>query len=74
MLNVDMVRAHTPTTTTSYLSSVSSPRSNFGDNRGSGGANRGRTLRSRDEDECSVKTGIFFFSPFTTGMVEEASD
>lgn len=54
-------RAHTPTTTTSYFSSSLSSRLNGGASRGSGGANDGRTLKSRDEEECSVKTGIAFW-------------
>jgi hypothetical protein len=44
--------------TTSYFSSVPLD-SNLGVSRGTGGANDGRTRRSRDEVEYSVKTGIF---------------
>jgi hypothetical protein len=44
--------------TTSYFSSVSSD-SKVGVRRGKGGAKEGRTRRSREDVEYSVKTGIF---------------
>jgi hypothetical protein len=48
----------TPAITTSYFSSAPEG-SNFGVSRGRGGAKERATRRSRDEVECSVKTGIF---------------
>jgi hypothetical protein len=48
----------TPAITTSYFSSAPEG-SNFGVRRGRGGAKERATRRSRDEVECSVKTGIF---------------
>jgi hypothetical protein len=47
--------------TTSYFSSTPAG-SNFGLKRGTGGGNEGRTRKSREEVENSVKTGIFFSS------------
>jgi hypothetical protein len=47
----------TPEMTTSYFSSVPFG-SNFGVRRGTGGANDGRTRKSREEVEYSVKTGM----------------
>ena len=47
----------TPAITTSYFSSEPFG-SNLGLRRGTGGANEGRTRKSRDEVEYSVKTGI----------------
>jgi len=44
--------------TTSYLSPKLPSGENGGVNRGSGGAKDGRTRRSREEEEYSVKTGI----------------
>ena len=48
----------TPAITTSYFSSPAFD-SKVGLKRGTGGANNGRTRRSREEVENSVKTGIF---------------
>lgn len=47
----------TPAMTTSYFSS-DPVGSNFGLRRGTGGAKEGRTRRSREDMEYSVKTGI----------------
>jgi hypothetical protein len=51
------IKQITPEMTTSYFSSVPLG-SNFGERRGKGGANEGRTRKSREEVEYSVKTGI----------------
>jgi hypothetical protein len=56
-LCADLARL-TPAITTSYFSS-GPLGSNFGLKRGTGGANEGRTRRSREEVEYSVKTGIW---------------
>lgn len=52
-----MMARLTPTITTSYFPSVTVGL-NSGLNRGRGGANEGRTRKSRDDVAYSVKTGI----------------
>jgi hypothetical protein len=48
----------TPTIITSYFSPSLSFEEKKGDCLGNGGAKEGKTLRSREEEEYSVKTGI----------------
>lgn len=45
---------------TSYFSPSLSPGEKGGASLGNGGAKEGRTLMSRADEECSVKTGILY--------------